>query len=183
MQYPFSIPSQIAKEPIQTIFSRDYILANKGLYVKEPNKLPFNQEGDITLEELFEVLQINEFCKFFTIVLNKKQAQWFALDCAKFAWPYFEKVYPNIHSVRKCIEANEQYLLGNIDIEVLSSAIKAVRLRDAAYYAAYAAYAAFAAYAAYAADDAAYAAADATQDDFKPFVKNWLKNLLNHQKN
>jgi hypothetical protein len=205
MKHPFSLPQEIAQEPIQTIFSRKK--AKKWCYDKtQVNVLPFDQDGNITLEELFKVLPIRVFClRFAYNTLTEKQAQWFAFDCAKFVLPYFENVYPNIHSVRKCIEVNEQYLLGNVDIKVLISAINTVNdtadtvvdtvvdtaaytaadAADAVYYAASAAYDAADAYIDGAAADAVntvIAAHNAT-DDFKPFVENWLKNLLKHQNN
>jgi hypothetical protein len=215
MKHPFSLPQEIAQEPIETIFSREFLIANKGLYVEEPNNLPFDQEGNITLWKLFEILPIKDFCCFLIhAILNSKQAQWFALNCAEFALPRFEEVYPDDDSLRNCIKMNEKALLGEISTYSVvycaahfaaaassRAAADVADVADVAYYAAAAAAdvsaaadattcdSAASAYT-HAAVDAAYnaylaadAAANAAQDSFKPFVKNWLNQLLNHQNN
>jgi hypothetical protein len=201
MEYPFSIPQEIAKEPICTIFSRDFFLSKKIRFDKyKVEALPFCQNNHITLEKLFEVLPIRAFCRHLVKdILTEKQAQWFALDCAKFALPCFEYVYPYDDRVRNHINLSEQYLLGKVDIGTLI--IKRATVDISVGHAANAVYAARTARntlhtsiacaacdAAVAAADAhaassVRAAADATQDDFKPFVENWLKNLLKHQNN
>jgi len=146
---------------MKTKFTKEYVLANKGCYSEEQvNALPFDRNGEITIEKLHKVLPIKDFSWFLVrkCELTLEQKRRFALHCAKQVLPIFEKRYPNDNRVRACIEATEGYLNGTVTREELNRARYAAH---AAAYAADAAAAADAAYAAaaYAADAAAYAAA------------------------
>ena len=149
---------------MKTIFSKQYILNNKGCYNKEQvEQIPFDEKEGITLKQLFEYLPIKDFNWFLCsgCRLTKLQIQLFALENATFVLPFYEKRYPNDKRVRDCVEYIKFFLEGNGDTDTLS--IK----RNAAAYAyaadadadAAAADAADAAYAASAAADDAYAAA------------------------
>ena len=144
---------------MKTKFTKEYVLANKGCYSEEQvNGLPFDRNGEITIEKLHKVLPIKDFSWFLAkkCELTLEQKRRFALHCAKQVLPIFEKKYPNSNRVRACIEATEGYLNGTVTHEEL------IRERDAATYAAYA---------------AAYAAADAYaySKSILKFVKNELK--------
>ena len=152
---------------MKTIFSKQYILNNKGCYNKEQvEQIPFDEKEGITLKQLFEYLPIKDFNWFLCsgCRLTKLQIQLFALENATFVLPFYEKRYPNDKRVRDCVEYIKFFLEGNGDTDTLSIKRNAA---DAAAYAASAA-AADAAYAAsadaYAAAAAAYAAAYAAAD-------------------
>jgi hypothetical protein len=121
--------------------------------------------------------------------------RWFALDCAKFVLPVFEKKYPSDKRVRNCIEVNESFLKGDCTLDHLLNALSAAF--DAASDAyrsdgeqsalASAAEAVVSAARCAAAFDAliwvytaADEAADATsKDEMQGFVKNWIDNYFN----
>ena len=159
---------------MKTIFSKQYILNNKGCYNKEQvEQIPFDEKEGITLKQLFEYLPIKDFNWFLCsgCRLTKLQIQLFALENATFVLPFYEKRYPNDKRVRDCVEYIKFFLEGNGDTDTLSikrndadaAAAAAADAAAAAYAAAYAA--AAAAYAAaYADADAAYAAAYAAPD-------------------
>ena len=164
---------------MKTIFSKQYILNNKGCYNKEQvEQIPFDEKEGITLKQLFEYLPIKDFNWFLCsgCRLTKLQIQLFALENATFVLPFYEKRYPNDKRVRDCVEYIKFFLEGNGDTDTLSikrndADAAAYAAADAAAYAASAAAAdaaadaAAAAYAAaYAAAAAAYAAAYAAAD-------------------
>ena len=149
---------------MKTIFSKQYILNNKGCYNKEQvEQIPFDEKEGITLKQLFEYLPIKDFNWFLCsgCRLTKLQIQLFALENATFVLPFYEKRYPNDKRVRDCVEYIKFFLEGNGDTDTLSIKRNAAAYAyaDAADADDAAADAADAAYAASAAADDAYAAA------------------------
>ena len=175
---------------MKTEFSKSYVLANKGCYeIEDVNVLPFDKEGNITAKTLFEVLPIKDFAWFLVngCELTTKQKQLFALECAKWVLPIYQKRYPNDTRVSDCINAIHLYLDGKMSSEELEVKIDAAYATyatyDAATYATYATtYAAYdaATYATYAAANAAYAAANAANaaandaNAFREFISNYV---------
>ena len=108
-------------EKMKVLFSHDYILENKGCYnAEQVEALPFDNK-EITLKKLFEFLPIKDFCWFLCkkAELTKAQNQLFALSCATFVLPVYEKHYPEDSRVKECIQATKDYLEGNCSLEEL----------------------------------------------------------------
>jgi hypothetical protein len=187
-------------------FKKEYIIAQKGCYsTKQVEALPFINNKRITLKILFDNLPIKDFTWFLVrkCDLTLTQKRLLAVHCAKQVLPIYEKRYPKDKRIHECVEATEQFIKGEIDIDTLrkkrAAAYAAATDAAAAYaydaadadaaYAAYAAayaatdaaYAAYAdaAYAAYAATDAAYAAdADAADDAaYRKSIWEFVKTL------
>ena len=142
------------------------------------------QGGKNKVLELFNTLDSEAFVKqLIEGILPREAAKWFALDCAKFVLPFFEKRYPYDQRVTNCIEVNESFLKGKSTLKELSDvayfALSASAAADLDSYdtadnydACTAVNAAEAADAAEAASDAAEAASDAANaaasDNAKP---------------
>ena len=167
------------------------------------------QGGKNKVLELFNTLDSEAFVKqLIEGILPREAAKWFALDCAKFVLPFFEKRYPYDQRVTNCIEVNESFLKGKSTLKELSDvayfALSASAAADLDSYdtadnydACTAVNAAEAAEAAEAASDAANAAAsdnakpDAifyaieaaeaaiSKDGMQGFVNNWIDNYFN----
>ena len=140
---------------MKTIFSKEYVITNKGCYnTEQVEALPFDTNNEITIFKLLEVLPFKDFgwwlrnCK-----MTKKQIVIISILCAESVLHIYEKEYPNDSRVRDCIEATKKYIKGECHLDEL------IKKKSAAYAADAAAYAAAYAYADAAADAAAYAAA------------------------
>ena len=174
---------------MKTEFTKEFMTSNRGCYSREKMlSVKCVKDNNVTLENLFNDLPIEDFCWFFVYKceLTTEQKQRFALHCAKVVLPIFEKENPNDKRVRECIETTELFLDGKATIEELR--IKRDAAAAAAYYAYYAFYTAYyAAAAAYAADakeateaayySTAYYAAYYADADFKASVWNYVKTL------
>jgi len=102
----------------------------------------------------------------------------FSAWCARQVLHIYEEKYPDDDRVRKCLDAVDGFVLGNVTEEEIKIS------RSAAYAAADAAYAAYAADAAYAAYAAAYAAADAAaaRKDMRKSQEQKLTEMLEAHK-
>jgi hypothetical protein len=181
---------------MKTIFTKEYIINNKGCYTSKDLEDMFFEIGESpSLKMLFDYLPIKDFVWFLTkkTELSKEQLAWFSLRCAFYGLPFYEKKYPNDSRVKSCLECTEGFLKGNKSVVELKKAM------DDAYNAYAAAGRADATCAFDAAADAytaaAYAAAgraDATHngdsaytdtDVYKVFIWEYIEeNLLNNLK-
>ncbi|MGH1438237.1 MAG: putative immunity protein [Lewinella sp.] len=112
---------------MKKVFSKKYIMDNRGCYSKtDVEKIPCINEK-ITLKKLYAQLPYNDFVWFFSkqCGLTSKQLSCFALGCANLAMQIFEKDSQNDNSVRDCIEKTELYLKGQCSLEALEVAVAA----------------------------------------------------------
>ena len=125
---------------MKTIFDKTYIMANRGCYEhRQVDDIPFNDDNEITLKELFDYLPIRDFTWFLvmTCELSTKEKQLFALHCASYVAPIYRKYYPNDSRVDDCIKATKQFLDGEITIDELQEKRAAAAAASAAAYTAY----------------------------------------------
>jgi hypothetical protein len=144
---------------MKTKFTKDYIIDNRGCYsIDKVHKIKCIDSKTITIDQLFRDLPIRDFCwwlvKKCDLTLNQKRQ--FAVYCAEYVLPIFEKEYPKDDRPRKAIEAAKK-VIDNDSLENRSAAY------DASYFAADAARNSsndvriLSAYAAYASSYACYA--------------------------
>jgi hypothetical protein len=160
---------------MKTLFTRDEILQNVGCYSQEDAVKILKDKTEFTINEILS-LDVPLGDKAWFVLrrceLTDTEISKFAIESAWVVLPIFEDKYPKNKAPREAIQAAEQYLLGNINIDILkqkctvsrASYTAAAAAVDAAYTAAAAADAAYSASytAAAAADDAADAAYSAS---------------------
>src|SRR5690606_38169506 len=100
---------------MNTKFTKDYVLRNRGCYSKpEVEKIKCINNKTITLKNLFRDLPIKDFtwwlAKKCDLTLTEKRK--LAIHCAEFVLPIFEEKYPNDGRPRKAIEAVKGVLDG-----------------------------------------------------------------------
>ena len=124
---------------MKTEFTKEFMTSNRGCYSREKMlNVKCVEDDNITLENLFNDLPINDFAWFFVrkCELTLIQKQRFALQCAKVVLPIFEKYNPNDKRVRECIDATGLFLDGKLTKDELiikrRAAVAAVDAVDAA---------------------------------------------------
>ena len=131
---------------MKTIFSKEYVLQNKGCYsIEQVEALPFDKNNEITLFKLLEVLPLKDFGWWLRrCEMTKEQIVNIAIICAESVLPFYEKQCPDDSRVRDCIEATKEYIKGECSYDELMQkrhSAAAAAAYVAAYAAAYAAYA------------------------------------------
>ena len=131
--------------------------------------------------ELFNTLPLKKFLKELSKnILPLEAAQYFALNCAQWVLPVWQKQYPTDRSVENCVKALEQHLKGEVTVEELRDAADVVynTYLPTPYAADYIA-AATAYWATIAAYDASYCTIRVTSpEQMQAFVESWLKNYF-----
>jgi hypothetical protein len=119
---------------MKTVFSKKYLMENKGCYTKNDVKSIPCYNSRITLKKLHNEIPIKDFIWFliYKCELTTKQQQILALECAKLVLPNYEKFALEDDRVRKCIEATEKYINGEISKDDLCSARLAARSAESA---------------------------------------------------
>ena len=92
---------------MKTTFTKQYIMDNRGCYSEEKvNGIKCINNKTITLKQLFRDIPIADFCwlliKKTHLTLTEKRE--FAIHCAEFVLPIFEKENPKDDRPRKAIE-------------------------------------------------------------------------------
>jgi hypothetical protein len=141
-------------------FSKQYVLDNKGCYdTEQVESLPFDKSNTITLEKLFEVLPIKDFCWWLVkkCDLTDEQKKAFVINNLLLVKTDYEQIDSKRQPILDYINLVYGYLNGDITKEK--------------YYASYsAAYSSFNYAANYASDSAAYFAANYASDSAAYFV-------------
>lgn len=132
---------------MKTTFTSKEILSRRGCYEREKvEKLSFINQPEIKIQDILNSeipLKDKRWFAFNSCDLTIEEKQQLALDLARVVLPIFEEKYPEDQRVRKCLEATEKFLKGEITKAELREFRRAYAATAAAAYAtAYAAYAA-----------------------------------------
>ena len=106
---------------MKKVFTRDYILDNRGCYNKEQVEAVLNGQDEITIYELLEKIPLEDFVWFVShkTNVNQQASRFYLVQLVEIVEPIYRKQYPDDDRVSKCIEATKSYLNGEISIDQL----------------------------------------------------------------